>query len=470
MASTGRTKGKETQNDDSNPLTLIAMKKRDDATEELATGFEKENHIYTTRDDIKPEMWIYNNGIYVPEGKSFIKEYCRTKLGLAYKPSILNDVVEKVMVDTFTNAEKFFAFNIIDEIPVKNGILTLSTRELSPFDPEKIFFSKLPITYNPEAKCPIFKKHIKTIVKDDSDIQVVEEIFGYLLHKDYPIEKAIMMTGFGRNGKGKTIKLMESFLGVENIASVPLDQFETDPYAMCELVNKMANLPGDIDAKTITHSAAIKTLTGRDIINAARKYKTRIKFTNYAKMIFAANQLPMTRDSSDAFWDRWVVLEFPYHFYPKKEFDELTKEQKKTEKAKLMDTKMLDKLTSPEELSGLLNVALDGLDRLLKQEDFSYSKSSEEVKTLWLRKSNSCYAFIKDHATESYDEVVSKPEFRKEYSKYCRKNKLKSMGDKSIKYTLSDQLGAGEKEIDRVRYWCGFSLNIGQQNMGGEKM
>jgi len=35
---------------------------------------------------------------------------------------------------------------------------------------------------------------------------------------------------------------------------------------------------------------------------------------------------------------------------------------------------LLKKISTPEELSGLLNYALDGLDRILKQKDFSYSK------------------------------------------------------------------------------------------------
>ena len=33
----------------------------------------------------------------------------------------------------------------------------------------------------------------------------------------------------------------------------------------------------------------------------ARKFKTRVKFINYAKMIFSANEVPMTYDLSDGF-------------------------------------------------------------------------------------------------------------------------------------------------------------------------
>ena len=56
-------------------LTKLAIKQRGEATELLVENIEKQKHIYTTRSDIKSEMWIYNEGIYIPQGKSFIKEY-----------------------------------------------------------------------------------------------------------------------------------------------------------------------------------------------------------------------------------------------------------------------------------------------------------------------------------------------------------------------------------------------------------
>ena len=60
---------------------------------------------------------------------------------------------------------------------------------------------------------------------------------------------------------------------------------------------------------------------------------------------------------------------------------------------KIADTQIIQKLTSPEEMSGLLNKALDGLDRIRGQGDFSYSKNTEEVKNMWIRKSDSFMAF-----------------------------------------------------------------------------
>jgi len=115
-----------------------------------------------------------------------------------------------------------------------------------------------------------------------------------------------------------------------------------------------------------------KTLTGRDLIAAPRKYLTRVKFVNFAKMVFACNKLPRTKDTSTAFWNRWILFEFPYTFLSEKEINSLTEEEEKN--VRLRDVNIIEKLSSPDELSGLLNRALDGLARLFANKDFRILK------------------------------------------------------------------------------------------------
>ena len=57
----------------------LAVGKKRDATELIVRRIETENKIYTTRDDAQSEIWIYNNGIYEPNGRTYIKEYSRKK-------------------------------------------------------------------------------------------------------------------------------------------------------------------------------------------------------------------------------------------------------------------------------------------------------------------------------------------------------------------------------------------------------
>lgn len=450
-------------------LANLAMKRPREATELIVEEILGKNKIYSTRDDERSEMWIYSEGIYIPQAKTFIREFCRDILGNAYNSHLGNEVITKIEADTYIDQKEFFGNNILKEICVKDGILNLKTKEITPFTEDKIFFNKHPITYDPKKDCPCIKKHLKAVLKNKEDLPVMEELLGFLLWKEYTIEKAFMFVGEGRNGKGKTLELMKRFLGAENCVNIPLQQFETDPWALGDLFGKLANLSGDLDKRALYKTGAFKNLTGRDLISASRKFLSRVHFENYAKMIFCANELPITYDTTLAFWNRWVLLEFPYIFLSQKELDNLPAEEEKGN-YKLADPDIIEKLTTDEELSGLLNLALEGLKRLLKQKDFSYSKSVSEVKEMWIRKSDSFAAFLMDCIEEDYEGKITKQELRKAYSLYCKDHKVTMSGDKTIKQVLTTTYGVSE---DRIRsgdkdytFWSGIRFKGDMGDIG----
>lgn len=435
----------------------LAVKDKDKATELLVKEIEKENYIYTTRDDIKSEMWIYSEGVYIPQGKTFVREFSRKILQEAYTTQLSNAIISKIEADTFIEHDEFFNTNYVDEIPLKNGILNIRTRELTEHTPQKIFFNKLPVTYDPDADCPNILEHFKNTLKDVEDVMVMLELFGYLLLKEYRIEKAIMFVGFGRNGKSKTIELMKRFIGADNCASLPLRSLTEESFSLSELFGKMANLAADLSKTDLKETGMIKSLIGRDTIQAKRKYLRDLNFVNYAKMIFAANELPKIFDTTDGFWTKWVLLEFPYKFVTQETFDKATEEER--ELWKIMDVDIIEKLTQPEELSGLLNYALDGLDRLIQNKDFSYSKSTKEVKDMWIRKSDSFTAFCYDHIIEDSDSIITKKLLRKIYHKYTKLHKLQSCSDKAIKITLESMFGVSESQNNNFdRTWEGINF------------
>ncbi len=438
----------------------LLEKDRDKATELIVKGILDKHYIYCTRDDEKSEMWIYEEGIYVPQGKTRIKEFCRDNLMKVYTEQFANRVISKIETDTFIDTNTFFNKINVFEVPVLNGILNIITKELRPFNPEEIFFNKLPIEYETDKTCQNIIKHFETVLKHKTDLVVIQELFGFLLLKEYKIEKAFMFVGNGRNGKGKSIELMKLFIGLDNCAGVPLQDLDNDNYSKAELLNKMANLAGDISAKSLKSDAWFKALTGRDLIGAARKFKTRINFVNYAKMIFSANELPKTYDTTRAFWDRWILLEFPYTFVKQEELDEVKDDK---EFYKLIDPDIIKKISTKGEMSGLLNWALIGLERLLKNNGFSNSESVVDIQNFWQRKSDSFLAFCKDYITEDYDGQISKKKIRKSYVKYCRTHKLKAQSQRSIRETLIDEYGAAEARTmldDTQTYvWEGIKWN-----------
>lgn len=441
-------------------LTHLLLKKRSLATELLVNKIKRENNIYTTRDDIKSEMWIYSEGIYIPQGKTFVKETCRKILGYIYTAQFVNDVIEKIEADTFIEQDEFFKNNYIWEVPVKNGILNIKTKNICPFSPRKIFFNKLPVVYDASKECPKITKYFKTVLKDDGDAEIMFELIGYCLLKDSKFEKAFMFSGFGRNGKTKTIQLIKNFLGVENCSSLDLTQMNHLSFDISELFGKLANLTGDLSHQDLKETGMLKILIGRDSISARRKFLKTLFFVNYAKLIFACNELPKIYDMTDGFWTKWILLEFPFKFITQKDMDDLPKKEK--ENKKIINPDIIKEISTPEELSGLLNRVLESLNHILEQGEFSNSKGTAETKDLWIRKSDSFMAFCIDKIEESQEVRISKKELRQKYRQYCKNYKSKGVriaSDLAIKITLEQMFGAFEfQEHGGERYWEGLKF------------
>jgi putative DNA primase/helicase len=376
----------------------------------------------------------------VPQGKSRVKEFLRDLLGSNYSIFIYNLVMAKLEPDTYIDLDKFFKTRYKDETAVQNGILNIRTLQLQEFTPEKIFFNKMPVTFDMTKQCPKIDEFLNQVLAKEEDKKIFYEICGFGLLDEYKYEKAFMYTGAGRNGKGKTIELKKRLFGLDNCCSIQLSALNSDNFSVSELFGKRLNLAGDIGSQDLKETNMFKSLTGRDLVSAKRKFLRDLHFQNYAKFVFACNDLPMVYDLSRGFWDRWILLDFPYTFVSQEEYD---KAEDKT-KLKIKDDNIINKITSPEELSGLLNQALISLQHLEDNKGFSTTQSSEEVKTTWIRKSHSFIAFCWDMIEDEYDGRISKKQLRKRYAEYCKLHKIAPKSDFAIKKVLQEQYGATE--------------------------
>lgn len=430
-------------------LSLVRDKEIAKASEILVEYIKRKHYIYTTKDDKNNETWIYRDGIYVPQGKSEIKILLREVLEEWFSAFVFNLVMNKIEADTSIDQDAFFKNENAYEIPVQNGILNINTRELTPFNPKKIFFNKLSVKYNPDAKCTQIEKFLKDILSKEEDVKVFYELGGFCLLKEYRFEKAFMFVGNGRNGKDKSLELIKRLIGIENCCSVPINSIIPNTFIISEFYSKMVNLSGEINNQDLKDTSMFKALTGRSLISAPRKFLNPITFVNYAKFIFACNELPMVYDNSRGFWDRWILLEFPYTFVSEQELSIA----KDTAFLKLRDESIIDKITTQEEMEGMLIEFLNGLNRLNENKGFSYTEGTEDIKKLWVRKSNSVMAFILDNIEEQYDGHISKKDFRRKYVEYCKKHKINAKSDFVIKKTLEETFGVTEGNREEMNVW-----------------
>lgn len=440
---------------------LFIENKKREATELVASFILKKEIIYTTRDDLKSECWIYKDGIYIPQGRTYIKEYTRIILGSNISTYFVNEIILKIEIDTYIEQDELFKHRNTYLVCLKNGVYDLKKNILLEYSPNYFFFNKLPINYDENAECPHIISFFEDILMKESERKTMQELFGYLLIKDNKFEKMFMFTGSGRNGKGKSVELMKRFLGIENCTGINMNNLTNDRFTPCQLHNKMLNIAGDIGNMKITNTDILKQLRGRDYISTPRKFMNDLKFTNYAKLLFLCNEMPPIDDDSFGFWESWIYLEFRYTFMKKEEILKLYEEGQDLTYIKPIDTEIIEKISSDKEMSGLFNWAVRGLNRLLDNECFSDTKTAKEIKEIWKMKSDSVYTFVKACCVLKDDGNCSKDEFRREYNKYCKKFNLgKPMDDKGIIDTLNKDFGVVTKQImgDSGRYWGGLII------------
>ncbi len=230
------------------------------------------------------------------------------------------------------------------------------------------------------------------------------------------------------------------------MASVSLQEIEENKFAVANLFGKLANVYADIPRAALATTGRIKMLTGGDVLTAEKKFGGFFSFVNHAKMIFSANQIPMSYDESDAFFRRWVILNFP------NTFDEQ------------QGNGLLERLTTPEELSGLLNIAVKGLKRLLENRKFSNQKTTDEVREQYVRMSDSIQAFVWDCIEISPDKFIPKKELFIAYAGYCRTKNIPIFSEKTffMRFSILTRVEEYQPKVDgrQVRAFKGIVFKI----------
>ncbi|MEM4625075.1 MAG: phage/plasmid primase, P4 family [Thermosphaera sp.] len=237
-----------------------------------------------------------------------------------------------------------------------------------------------------------------------SRVVLLLEIIGYTLYPHaYPFHKAVLLVGEGANGKSTYLRLIETILSKQNVASVSLDEFDPkiNRFATADLYGKLANLSSE-PAKGVIDPTRFKMATGEDLMPFEWKHRDRIRDYNYAKMIFSANELPQISDDTYATWRRWIVLEFPNRFKPDPEF--------------------FDKTFTSEEVEVIILLALHAFRLVLERKGFTEA-GVQDVREEWLSRSNPVYRVVKRMLDDGVIELdpqglVIKSDLYQLYKKY----------------------------------------------------
>ena len=417
------------------------------AAYKIAQFLVQHHHIKTT-DEKKRELYIYKDGIYIQgeniigaEIQRILEEFCSTHGK--------REIIEKIKDLTLIDRSEFGSEDKL--INLENGIYNLQKKELLNHDPDHSFLTKIPVSFNPQADCPRIKKFLNEIL-DEHSIKIIQEWAGYALYRRYFIKKAIIFVGERDTGKTTLINLLIRFFSPKNISGVSLQRIGADKFATSQLYAKHLNVYDDLSAKDITDNGTFKIATGGGLATGEYKFGNQFQFQNYSKLTFACNKIPHIIDTQDeAFFSRWIVIQFNKQINTPNQF-------------------LLDEITTNQELSGFLNLALEGLHRLLETRRISYNKDPIDIKEEMLKSGSPVANFAYDCLKQGdSNDWISKEELYKVFADYASQKELpiatiENFGKKLpsyAEYISNSRRNAVNPNTDKLKQttgWAGVCL------------
>lgn len=267
----------------------------------------------------------------------------------------------------------------VPAMAMENGVLDPATRSMSEHDPERFNLSCLPFAYEPDAQCPQWLDFLESTLPGDRQAhETIAEWMGYVLSGRTDLHKIGVLVGPPRCGKGTISRVLKAMVGRDGWAAPTLARLGSE-FGMASLIGRGLAVMGDVrwTSKHVIDAVPIMLgISGEDGFSIPRKHVGDWIGKLPTRLMLMSNDAPVFTDASGALAGRMVYVAFHRSFLGA---EDLTLE------SRLMT-----------ELPGILNWALDGLDRVAKLGTFTQSAGSLELAADVDRDSSPVKAWVDD--------------------------------------------------------------------------
>jgi len=293
------------------------------------------------------------------------------------------------------------------KIAARNKVINIKADTTEPHSPEHMFTSRLGAEFDATAECPQWQAFLNQVVSSDTHQAKLQEYVGYCLHHwSMPYHKALFLVGPTASGKSTFLDTVNALLGEDTVASLTPQQLTSERFAPAEIYGKWANIRNDIPKETVKNTGTLKEVLAGDPLKAEEKRKDPFFFRPTAKHLFSANQLPEMEVDDEAFFRRILLVPFP-ETVPKAD----------------RDKHLADRLN--DELPGILNWALEGLQRLLANGSFTGDRSPGKTQETWSKWGDSVERFASIALTDGSNDIP-KSDVYDAYLEFCRSEGMPS--------------------------------------------
>jgi putative DNA primase/helicase len=308
-------------------------------------------------------------------------------------------------------------------INLMNGTFEINPQgtRIRPFDSSDFITYQLPFEYNPNAKAPSFEAYLNRVLPDKERQRILAEYLGFVFIKHgsnaLKEEKALILYGTGANGKSVFFEVVNALLGAENVSSFSLQNLTNDNgYFRAKMANKLVNYASEINGNL--EASIFKQLVSGEPVDARLPYGQPFMMKQYAKLIFNCNELPKDVEHTNAYFRRFLIIPFDVTI-PEAEQD------------KNLHSKIIE-----NELSGVFNWVLEGLNRLLDQKRFSICEAARLAVEQYKIESNSIRLFLDESGYKISTEYTRLKDLYPEYRLLCMEDGMKPFSKRNFSKQL----------------------------------
>lgn len=369
--------------------------------DKFATFLKNNCHIIK----INGQLSIYKNGIYEHGNNKIEAEMIRhiSNLNRAKRAEVLSHINLQIDGNTQMGDARYIAF--------KNGVYDLDTDEFLDFSPEYIITNKINYNYVPDAYSEIVDITLDKLACGDEKIrQLLEELIGFTFYRRNELRKAFILIGDKSNGKSTYLDMIKTLLGDENTTALDLKDLG-DRFKTAELFGKLACIGDDIGDEFIPNPASFKKLTSGDRLTVEKKGQDPFDFNSYAKLLFSANNIPRIKDKSGAVISRLIIIPFNATFSA----DDPD-----------YDPHIKYKLRTSESMEYLIQLGIQGLKRVLKNQKFTKSEKAQKELEEYEVNNNPVLLFFEENP--KIENEPTKNVYKK-YCEFCLANSFQAMSN-----------------------------------------
>jgi putative DNA primase/helicase len=305
------------------------------------------------------------------------------------------------------------------KINLRNGTLHFAPSgiELKPFNKQDGLTYQLHYDCDKSAEAPQFRKFIERVLPNQAVRKLIFQYIGYVFLRKMKLEKILFFYGDGANGKSVLMDIIEALVGEEQCFKAQLEDITGDKYTRAQLGNYILNVCSEISNRLKTD--IFKLLASREPLPARHPYGRPFKVTEYATCIFSMNNFPKDVEQTNAFFRRFLIVEFGITI-PEEE----------------ADTELAKKIIATE-MSGVLNYVIKGANSLLKNGKFDIPPEVAEA----IKKLDNVFTYLKQYEyrpSRSNKHWITLDEMHKSYENYCDDDDSRAVSKRTFAKRLRD--------------------------------